>query len=64
MNNWIVLRSFSGDKKCWFVRVNRLQQAAEQLGLELSTCECNGVPNIIQEFLNITAPATDNFVEL
>lgn len=51
MNNWIVLRSFTNVKNCWFVRVDSLSQAADDLGLELSTCECGPVSRIIQERL-------------
>lgn len=56
MNNWIVLRSFTNQKKCWYVRVSKLQQAARVLELELSTCECSGVPDIIQDWLNYKSP--------
>jgi len=56
MNNWIVIRSFTDKTKCWYVRVSKLQQAARELKLELSTCECSGVPDIIQDKLNNTIP--------
>jgi len=54
VNNWIVLRSFTNVKNCWFVRVDSLSQAADELGLELSTCECGPVSRIIQEWLDAT----------
>ena len=52
MNDWIVLRSFTNHKKCWYVRVKKLQATATMLNLDLSTCECAGVPAIIQDWLN------------
>ena len=61
MNNWIVLRSFTNHNKCWYVRVNKLQDTAVVLNLDLSTCECGPVSRIIQEFLEITTPDTANF---
>jgi len=64
MNNWIVIRSFTNRKQCWYVRVSNLQIAAKGLGLELSTCECNGVPNIIQDWLNEHFPSDRISVEL
>ena len=54
MNNWIAIRSFTNNKKCWFVRVSELPQAATGLGLDLSTCECGPVCRIIQEWLDAT----------
>lgn len=64
MNNWIVIRSFTNHKKCWYVRVNQLQQVASFLKLDLSTCECAGVPEIIQEHLNLTLVSSQSFHEL
>jgi len=52
MNSWIVLRSFTNQKNCWYVRVNKLQATATLLNLDLSTCECAGVSGIIQDWLN------------
>ena len=64
MNNWIVIRSFTNQKRCWFVRVAKLQLVASSLDLELSTCECNGVPDIIQDSLNAIVPDDQLFWEL
>ena len=55
MNNWIVIRSFTDHKNIWFVRVSALSQAADELGLDLSTCECGPVSRIIQEALDCSA---------
>lgn len=64
MNNWIVLRSFTDHKKCWYVRVSCLQVTARVLNLDLSTCECAGVPDIIQDWLNTESPNVANYREL
>lgn len=52
MNNWIVLRSFTNQSLIWFVRVTELSHAADELGLDLSTCECGPVSRIIQNWLD------------
>jgi len=64
MNNWIVLRSFTNQKKCWYVRVSELQQVASFLKLDLSTCECGPVSRIIQEWLDSTLVSSQSFHEL
>lgn len=64
MNNWIVLRSFTDHKKCWFVRVESLSQVASFLHLDLSTCECGPVCNIVQEYLDTALASSQLFREL
>lgn len=60
--DWLLIMNRFGGLEGWFVRVTKLNDFANTVGVELICCEFHSLPVALIELLNAKLPEVVNFV--